>query len=230
MTYNTLQHSNVTSATSLANPLVTAIHLNNYNRIASKLIANYFSQIQALAGKPVFTVLDNVVLVNVFYYIPYAHQALDNSTINSLGKILSKVYKRPVQLRLVRLHYPYLNSSILAQLIAMNTQKYNFKAIMTRLFRRVKVSNSKSPALLPSQIVGIKVKISGRLLKQRSIPRKTVQTTQIGSFSSSLIASANKPHLPKADGAVEYATFTGKNKKGAFTVKVWISQKVRPSI
>jgi hypothetical protein len=217
-------------ATSFASPLTNAVVLANNNRAATQIIADYFSKTQVLAGKPVFTVLGNKVVVNVFYYIPVKNQALNNSTINSLGEVLSKLYKSPVELRLVRLHYPYLNSYILAQYIAMNTRKYNLKAITNSLFTCVQLSGPDSTPLLPAQILGLKVKISGRLTTQRSVPRQTVQTVQIGSFSSSAVAqAANKPGAALAEGVVEYAAYTSKNKKGAFTVKVWISQKAYPS-
>jgi hypothetical protein len=224
---------------SAANPLTKAGALGNQNRQASKLIENYFSQVQALAGKPLFSMQESKMIINVFYFIAVKEQALDNSTVNSLGEVLSKLYKRPVELRLVRLHYPYLNSFILAQYIAMNTRKYNFKAIMNSLFSAVRESvmapskEEGSSTSLPSQIVGLKVKISGRLATQRSVPRQTTQTAQIGSFSSSVVE--NKANMTSdaqgpVKGIVEHAAFTSKNKKGAFTVKVWISQKAYSSI
>jgi ribosomal protein S3 len=226
------------SAISTANPL-TNVLINN-NRESSKLIENYFSQVQALASKPIFSMQENKMVINVFYFIAAKEQALHSSTVNSLGEVLSKLYKRPVELRLVRLHYPYLNSFILAQYIAMNTRKYNFKAIMNSLFSAVResVMATGSSASLPSQIVGLKVKISGRLATQRSVPRQTTQTAQIGTFSSSVVenkanmaSDSQEPVLPPTGGGVvEHAAFTSKNKKGAFTVKVWISQKAHSSI
>ena len=238
-----LKAQSLETGASYASPRTNAVVLGNNNRAATQIIADYFSKTQVLAGKPVFTVLGNKVVVNVFYFIPVKNQALNNSTINSLGEVLSKLYKSPVELRLVRLHYPYLNSYILAQYIAMNTRKYNLKAITNSLFTRVQLSGPDSTPLLPAQILGLKVKISGRLTTQRSVPRQTVQTVQIGSFSSSAIAlsssslatremgggQVSKPGAAYAEGVVEYAAYTSKNKKGAFTVKVWISQKAYPS-
>lgn len=237
-----LQAQSLAMGTSFASPLTNAVVLGNNNRAASQVISDYFSKTQVLSGKPVFTVPGNKIVVNIPYFIPVKSQALNNSTINSLGEVLSKLYKSPVELRLVRLHYPYLNSYILAQYIAMNTRKYNLKAITNSLFTRVQLSDfpggeKDSTPLLPAQILGLKVKISGRLATQRSVPRQTVQTVQIGSFSSSAIAQASSKPVKNienifqahADGVVEYAAFTSKNKKGAFTVKVWISQKAYPS-
>jgi hypothetical protein len=191
---------------------------NNATKSAIALISHFFSPIKALSGKPVFTFSANSVVIHVFYYIPVANQALNSNTVNNLGEALSSIFGRPVELRLVKLHYPYLDSNILAQYIAMNTQDYTLAQIVRRVFGSISpVKNTDSAEALaselPSHIVGIKVRVSGRLMMERSRPRQTVQTMQIGSFAKDNLA------------LVDSASFTTKNKKGAFTVKVWISQR-----
>lgn len=202
----------------------------NSQRVATKLIANFFSKplatdVQALASKPVFSVSGDKVVINVFYYLA-DKKALNNGSINSLGQVLSKLFKQPVELRFVRLHYPYLDSYILAQYIAINTSKYNFTRIQRAIFGALQFPVLKASELedttLPSYITGMKIRISGRLTTQRSVPRQTVQTAQVGSFSSSHIPS-NK------SGIISSASFSTKNQKGAFTVKVWISQVAHTS-
>jgi hypothetical protein len=203
----------------------------NEQRVATKLIANFFSKplatdVQALASKPVFSVSGDKVVINVFYYLA-TDKALNNSSINSLGEVLGKVFAQPVELRLVRLHYPYLNSYILAQYIAINTAKYNFTRIQRAIFGALQfplLKGSNVDSTLPSYITGMKIRISGRLTTQRSVPRQTEQTAQIGSFSSSHI-----PANSKASGIIEFAAFSTKNQKGAFTIKVWISQVAHTS-
>lgn len=196
------------------------VNMLNATRSGIKLIAHFFSPINALAGKPVFTVTADSVIVHVFYYIPDTGKALNNNTVNNLGDALSSLFGRSVELRLVKLHYPYLNSYILAQYIALNTQDYTLVQIVRRIFGSiapVKNKNTQSVNVLasdlPSHIVGIKVRVSGRLMTERSRPRQTVQTAQIGSFAKGNLS------------LVDSASFTTKNKKGAFTVKVWISQR-----
>jgi ribosomal protein S3 len=197
---------------------VGSVNMLNATRSGIKLIAHFFSPINALAGKPVFTVTADSVIVHVFYYIPDTGKALNNNTVNNLGDALSSLFGRPVELRLVKLHYPYLNSYILAQYIALNTQDYTLVQIVRRIFGSiVPVKNTQSVNVLasdlPSHIVGIKVRVSGRLMTERSRPRQTVQTAQIGSFAKGNLS------------LVDSASFTTKNKKGAFTIKVWISQR-----
>lgn len=191
---------------------------NNSTKSAIALICNFFSPIKALAGKPVFTFSANSVVIHVFYYIPVTNAALNSNTVNNLGDALSTIFKRPVELRLVKLHYPYLDSHILAQYIAINSQDYTLAQIVRRVFGSISLVKNTEKALaseLPSHIVGIKVRVSGRLMMERSRPRQTVQTMQMGSFS--------KDNLSLVDSA----SFTTKNKKGAFTVKVWISQRAK---
>lgn len=191
----------------------------NAQRSALKIIEHFFSPIKVLASKPVITVTTDKVVINVFYYMPVENQALNNNTINNLGDVLGKLFGQPVELRLTKLYYPYLNSYILAQYIALNTQNYKFVRIQRMIFGKVSIvkdteSDKALASQLPSHIVGIKIRVSGRLATERSRPRQTVQTSQVGSF-----VKGNK-------SLVDIATYTSKNKKGAFTVKVWISQRV----
>lgn len=60
----------------------------------------------------------------------------------------------------------------------------------------------------PAKTTGIRIRLAGRLKTERFKPRKTVQTVQIGSLSQNFVNSAS---------------FTSKNKKGAFNIKVWMS-------
>lgn len=209
-------------------------------RNATKLITHFFSPINALTSKPNFTFTTNLVIVQVFYYIPMVStgnntKTINNNTVNNLGETLSTIFEQPVELRLVKLNYPYLDSYILAQYIALNTQDYTFLQIVRRIFGSIGVSpiiptqpvksgsDDKKYYILSSAIplgaiIGIKVRVSGRLMTERSRPRQTMQTAQIGSFSS--------PHGGQENlFLVDSASFTTKNKKGAFTIKVWISQR-----
>lgn len=190
----------------------------NATRRASKLITHFFAPINALASKPVFTMNANTVIIHVFYYIPVTGQALNNNTVNNLGEVLSTLFNRPVELRLVKQYYPYLNSYILAQYISSNTDNFTLIQIIRRIFSSVApIKDTQSiealASVLPSHIIGIKVRVSGRLMTERSRPRQSVQTMQIGRFSKGNLS------------LVDSGQFCTKNKKGAYTVKVWISQR-----
>src|SRR4051812_7498013 len=61
---------------------------------------------------------------------------------------------------------------------------------------------------IPTILTGLKVKVSGRLAKDRIIPKRTTISKEIGSFK------IQKSNL------VDYAIYTNKNKRGSYTVKV----------
>jgi hypothetical protein len=63
----------------------------------------------------------------------------------------------------------------------------------------------------PAKTTGIRIRLAGRLKTERFKPKKTVQTVQIGSLSKNLVNFFNT------------ASFTTKNKKGTFNIKVWLS-------
>jgi hypothetical protein len=63
----------------------------------------------------------------------------------------------------------------------------------------------------PAKTTGIRIRLAGRLKTERFKPKKTVQTVQIGSLSKNLVNFVNT------------ASFTAKNKKGTFNIKIWMS-------
>jgi hypothetical protein len=67
---------------------------------------------------------------------------------------------------------------------------------------------NKKRQLIASRLTGIKVRIAGRLARQRVVPKRTVKTAYKGAISRSV------------NNLVESATFTDKNKKGAFSIRV----------
>ena len=69
--------------------------------------------------------------------------------------------------------------------------------------KKLKIHNS-----IPTILTGLKIKISGRLITQRVIPKKTISKLEKGGFKKTKI------------NIVDYATYTNKNKRGSYTVKV----------
>lgn len=136
------------------------------------------------------------------------------SRITFLVLLLSKMFQTNVQLELVRLKYVYHDSNILAQFLGINSHKSTYGKFKNLLWRRVTINNDLSNTPIDSpvtQLTGFKIKISGRLAKQRVVPKKTVKSTYKGAIS------------PNKNNLVQEATFTGKNKKGAYSIRVWTS-------
>ena len=140
-----------------------------------------------------------------------------------LISFLEKLFNKPIELNLIRLKYPYHESNILAQVLALSSKKYKFFLIMRKLFYTASIKHpGKASALaqtsktdmfniIPSYLSGLKVRLAGRLLTEKLIPRKTVKTFQLGSLSR---------------GKVNFKTtsrITLKNKRGAYSFTVTTS-------
>jgi len=225
--------------------------LNSYwgvDKIALNVIKHYFQF--ALISKPKFNKDSNKIVISFYYFLnlpvskrlnPYGQSKRIQSSLqedltplkaikfSSLILKLSNLYGKPVEIRPVRIHYPYLNSYILAQYMALNIKAGNFNKLIRNLFKRAKlVENNNSisskytdlirySSLInsPHYLTGLKVQISGRLSQRKAasrtrVVRKSIGTLRLGSFTSSIDASK--------------FNFTGKN--GAVTVKVWLSSSI----
>ena len=79
----------------------------------------------------------------------------------------------------------------------------------------VGINNIINNPLTSTKVTGIKIRVSGRLNKEKIVPRKTVKTIQIGNLNK------------KSVSFVDSGSYLSKNKKGSFNVKVWMSHSYR---
>lgn len=252
---------------------------------ASILLKYYFASIFCLISKPLFTISPSKVIIHLCYYNPkdshsasFAQPYASKTTaipstegsasvtqlslvpnFKTIGHMLNQIFNKPVELELIPLRYPYHDSTILAQVIALNSKKYNFNRMMQKLFQKATIitqtysscgqaeslnSMPASLASLPalcsqseegksdasaasaaklvspiSQLTGIKVTIAGRLITQRIVPKSTVKTAYKGQLSSALGGKMSHKFI-------DSATYTSKNKIGAYTVRVQLGHKV----
>lgn len=236
---------------------------------ASILLKYYFASISCLISKPLFTISPSKVIIHLCYYNPLdvsfaqphapalpsaeGSEAIATPSLVSrsapnfktIGYMLNQIFNKPVELELIPLRYPYHDSTILAQVIALNSKKYNFNRMMQKLFQKATIitqtysssssqpSVGKSDASHPSgalasaaklispisQLTGIKVTIAGRLVTQRIVPKSTVKTAYKGQLSSALGGKMSHKFI-------DSATYTSKNKIGAYTVRVQLGHKV----
>ena len=70
----------------------------------------------------------------------------------------------------------------------------------------------KKDKIIPSYLTGLKIKVGGRLLKYRVVPRKTIKFYQRGNSS---IGTVNY---------TDWARYTSKNRRGAFSITVSTGQ------
>lgn len=220
-----------------------SVHTLNVEKLRIKIIDHFFSPIKALSSKPSFIVSRDKVIINVFYYIPkpilgsrkakwnskfsskrVRIQSLNQNTLNNLGRTLRKLFDRKVELQFVKLNYPYLNRTILAKYIGINRNNYKFNKVVGSVFRKRPVvknnfenfSDKYTKLQLPSQMVGMKIRRSGRLNSERAKPRLTVIERKLGNFHD------------KNGTYTELGSWTIKSRHGAVTVKVWITHKMIP--
>jgi hypothetical protein len=131
-----------------------------------------------------------------------------------LCDILSHLFKKPVQLDLIRLHYPYNDSNILVNLLGIMINKIRLRIIFRKLFEKAiiknlnKVTGNNNVNMLPAFLSGLKIRVAGRLLTHRVVPRKTVKTIRRGTSATGKINFS------------DVARYTNKNKRGAFSITV----------
>nr|YP_009739426.1 ribosomal protein S3 [Tricholoma flavovirens]QIC20270.1 ribosomal protein S3 [Tricholoma flavovirens] len=147
--------------------------------------------------------LSNVVIIKIF-----------KDKFKKLCDILSHLFKKPVQLDLIRLHYPYNDSNILVNLLGIMINKIKLRIIFRKLFEKAviknlnKVTGKKKFNILPAFLSGVNIKVAGRLLTHRVVPRKTVKIIQRGAAATGKINFS------------DVARYTKKNKRGAFSITV----------
>ena len=155
-----------------------------------------------------------------------------NDKLLYLSDYLTKLFNSNIEIELVRLYKPYQESNILVQ--QLNSDSYNkkFIRIISRLFKTINIyknlgatnDNSQKDVLsnykygsaggivsFPSRISGLNIKLAGRTVKEKVIPRLTVKRAQRGTLNR-LNAKL-----------IEKSMFTDKSRKGAFNFTVTLS-------
>lgn len=146
--------------------------------------------------------LSNITLTKIF-----------SNKFKDLCLILNKFFKKPVELDLIRLHYPYNDSNILVNLLGIMINKIKLRIIIRRLFEKAVIKNLNKLSgnkvnIIPAFLSGITIRVAGRLLTHRVVPRQTVKTTRRGASAKGKI------------NFKDVATYTNKNKRGAFSITV----------
>lgn len=149
------------------------------------------------------------------FFITKNHKKLE-----LICKILSIYFNKPVELQLVKLNYPYLDSNIFVNLLGLMVNNKKIRQIMKKFFKFAVIKNIATGknfirnSKIPSFLSGVKIKIAGRLLTQRVIPRKTVKIIRRGAFARGKV------------NFLDMARYTSKNKRGAFSITVTTGQNL----
>lgn len=204
----------------------------NFNNANNKLIKNIFTLLEysfismsSLISKPVFEITPEKVVIHLYFFV-FNNKSVDNfkdsnsfliknsNKLNKICHILSLYFKKPVELELVRLHYPYFNNNILVNLLGLIINRIKVRFIMKKLFKKAiiknptKLNRKNRLTIIPSFLSGIKIRIAGRLLTHRVVPRKTIKTIRRGALARGKV------------NFLDVARFTNKNKRGAFSITI----------
>lgn len=149
------------------------IGYNKSIKLAVKFLKFFFASISCLISKPLFISSPNKIIIRVFFYS--GKENVNNSfsknlrnkrlrslfrskkehvnlidskgdKLNLLTNILSKIFNNNVELQLIKLDYPYHDSSILADAIGSNSKRYKFRKILDMLWLKAIVKNPAVPA------------------------------------------------------------------------------------
>ena len=176
--------------------------LKNKHKRFKKQISR-FRRFKNITSKINLVKLSNYNLTKIF-----------SNKFNILCNILSNLFKKPVELNLIRLHYPYLDSNILVNLLGIMINKIKLRILIRKLFENTIIKNLKTVNLnrnnniIPAFLSGINIKVAGRLLTQRIVPRKTVKNIIRGASNRSKV------------NFLDVARYTNKNRRGAFSITV----------
>jgi Mitochondrial ribosomal protein (VAR1) len=133
-----------------------------------------------------------------------------------LCNMLSNLFNKSIELSLIRLHYPYNDSNILASLLGAMIKKIKFRIMVKRLFRKAVIryvkkfptKNRININIIPAFLSGLSIRIGGRLMTHKIVPRMTVKFDQRGALARGKVNFYN------------VARVTKKNKRGAFSITI----------
>ena len=137
-----------------------------------------------------------------------------NQRLNILSQLLSKIFNKPVQLELIRLHYPFYDPNIIANLLSYFSENLKIRRLLSKIYKSALITKPtaniqrKRFSVIPGYLTGLTIKFAGRFPTQKIVPRKTVKTEKIGSLAR------------KKAVLVETARFSNKNRRGSFTISV----------
>ena len=194
----------------------------------NSILENSFYSIKSLIGTPVYEITPNKIIINLFYYLKKRRNNFKNlnlriKQLQHLLVNLSNKINKPIELDLVRLHHPTLDSQISANAIGIIANKLRkpFRVIASKFFRFSRIKNptliknifNKTNSNKLSFITGIRLKLGGRLITQKVIPRRSSKTIQKGNL--------NRCNTD----IVTTSRFTAKSKRGAFSITVSMGHK-----
>ena len=196
------------------------------NNNVSKILEYSFFEMSSVISRPYFYVTPKNVIINLFYFV--INKELSNKKflninlekLEGLSTKLSKFFKKPIKLDLTQIYSISNNSQILAHILGKLglKRKNSFTRIIGRLLKHQSKKiffrkNQNQISRFSTILTGVNIKLGGRLMRGKIVPRRTVKKIQYGSLARS------------KSNYVTTARLTQKNKRGSFSFTVSIGHK-----
>ena len=196
------------------------------NKNVSKILEYSFFEMSSVISRPYFYVTPKNVIINLFYFV--INKELSNKKflninlekLEGLSTKLSKFFKKPIKLDLTQIYSISNNSQILAHILGKLglKRKNSFTRIIGRFLKHQSKKiffrkNQNQISRFSTILTGVNIKLGGRLIRGKIVPRRTVKKIQYGSLARS------------KSNYVTSARLTQKNKRGSFSFTVSIGHK-----
>lgn len=184
------------------------------------LCKSAFLNMSSIISKPIVSINPNLIKITLFYYWKPLRKEYYNSNLHSkflilhynkldkLVNLLSKLFKKSVELELIRIYSPQNESNILANFTGILSESIKFRNIPIKLFKVSKINNRFSNNKIPSFLSGIYLKLAGKVLTQKIQKRVKSKVVQKGSLARTRAKLINTNR------------FVNKNKRGVYSVTV----------
>ena len=196
------------------------------NNNVSIILEYSFFEMSSVISRPYFYVTPKNVIINLFYFV--INKELSNKKflninlekLEGLSTKLSKFFKKPIKLDLTQIYSISNNSQILAHILGKLglKRKNSFTRIIGRFLKHQSKKiffrkNQNQISRFSTILTGVNIKLGGRLMRGKIVPRRTVKKIQYGSLARS------------KSNYVTTARLTQKNKRGSFSFTVSIGHK-----
>lgn len=140
--------------------------------------------------------------------------------LKSLCENLNKIFNKPVELNLIRLHYPSGDPNILVKIMGVLINNVRLSRIFKNLFSGTiikslihhKKRKNNNISIIPAFLTGLNIKIAGRIMTENARPRHTVNLMHRGAIAKGKVNYLN------------FARLTNKNKRGSYSISIIAGQ------
>ena len=196
------------------------------NKKVNKILEYSFFEMSSVISTPLYYITPKCAIINLFFLVINNKIAnknfleLNKNKLQGLSSKLSKIFKKPINLELTQLYSVSNNSNILVNILGKLglLRRNSFSRIVGKFlkYQSKKIffrNNNNKISKFSTILTGVNIKLGGRLIRGKIVPRRTVKKIQYGSLARS------------KSNYVTTARLTQKNKRGSFSFTVSIGHK-----